>query len=88
VAPIDVSYLADSVILLRFFEADGQVRQALSVLKKRSGSHERTIREFQLGKNGVKVGSPLAQFHGILTGVPSYKGQAGPLLKRENDERS
>ncbi|MDI1227604.1 MAG: ATPase domain-containing protein [bacterium] len=71
--PLDTSYLADSVILFRYFELDGEVRQAISVLKKRSGAHEKTIREFKIGKNGFQVGEPLAQFHGVLTGTPIQK---------------
>jgi circadian clock protein KaiC len=78
--PVDVSYLADTVILLRYFEAAGAVRQAISVLKKRSGGHERTIREFRLGPRGVQVGAPLKEFHGVLTGVPTYRGPTPPLL--------
>jgi circadian clock protein KaiC len=81
--PIDVSYLADSVLLLRFFEAAGQVRMALSVLKKRSGAHERTIRELKFGKDGVTVGKPLDEFQGILTGVPTYVGGAAARTKQE-----
>jgi len=73
-APIDLSYLADNVILLRFFEAGGTVRQAISVLKKRSGMHERTIRELRLEPGRVSVGEPLTQFQGVLTGVPKYTG--------------
>lgn len=76
--PIDVSYLADSVLLMRFFEATGAVRMAVSVLKKRSGAHERTIRELKFGKGGITVGKPLDEFQGILTGVPKYVGGAGP----------
>jgi len=79
--PIDASYLADTVILLRYFEAGGEVRQALSVMKKRGSSHERTIREFRLGKGGLEVGPPLREFRGVLTGVPNYEGPAGPLMK-------
>ena len=71
--PLDTSYLADSVILFRYFETDGEVRQAISVLKKRSGAHEKTIREFKLSSKGISVGEPLAQFHGILTGTPVQK---------------
>ena len=78
--PIDVSYLADAVILLRYFEARGIVRQAVSVVKKRSGRHERAIREFQLGDDGVHVGGPLTDFRGILTGIPIYEGTGGALL--------
>jgi circadian clock protein KaiC len=69
-SPVDVSYLADTVVLLRYFEADGAVRQAISILKKRSGPHERTIRELTLGPGGVHVGPALAQFSGVLSGVP------------------
>jgi circadian clock protein KaiC len=70
-SPIDVSYLADNVVLTRFFEARGRVRKALSVVKKRSGRHEDTIREFSLGPSGVFVSEPLAQFSGVLTGSPT-----------------
>ena len=72
--PVDLSYLADNVLLLRFFEAGGAVRQAISVLKKRSGPHEKTIRELRLGPSGITVGEPLTEFHGVLTGVPVYQG--------------
>lgn len=70
VSPIDASYLADTVLLLRFFEAAGHVRQAISVLKKRSGSHEKTIRELTLGEDGITLGPPLDNFRGILSGIP------------------
>jgi circadian clock protein KaiC len=72
--PVDASYLADAVILLRYFESRGEVRQAISVMKKRGGLHERTIREFGLGPGGVNVGEPLREFRGILTGVPVELG--------------
>jgi circadian clock protein KaiC len=68
--PVDASYLADAVVLLRYFEDEGAVRQAISVLKKRGGAHERTIRDFTLGSAGIHVGEPLRNFRGILTGVP------------------
>jgi circadian clock protein KaiC len=68
--PIDTSYLADAVILFRYFETMGEVRQAISVVKKRSGRHERSIREFKMESTGITVGPPLQQFHGILTGTP------------------
>ncbi len=74
VTPIDTTYLADTVILFRFFEAMGEVRQALSVVKKRSGKHERTIRELSLGANGITIGEPLREFHGVLGGTPTYRG--------------
>jgi circadian clock protein KaiC len=77
--PVDASYLADAVILMRYFEALGEVRQAISVVKKRGGAHERTIREFGLQQGGIKVGEPLRGFRGVLTGVPSFEGQAGAL---------
>ena len=81
VSPIDVSYLADAVVLLRFFEAEGMVRKAISVVKKRTGGHETTIRELAVGPERVRVGEPLSQFHGVMTGVPQYRGTAGPLLQ-------
>jgi len=82
-SPIDVSYLADCVLLLRYFEAYGTVRKALSVMKKRTGMHERTIREFAIEDSRIRVGNPLAQFQGILTGVPTYAGESGPLLRND-----
>jgi circadian clock protein KaiC len=75
--PVDASYLADAVIMLRYFEAHGQVRQAISVMKKRGGEHERTIREFTLQGGEMRVGDPLREFRGVLTGVPIY--EAGSL---------
>jgi circadian clock protein KaiC len=77
--PVDASYLADSVVLLRFFEAMGRVRRAISVFKKRSGYHEDTIRELTLGPNGITLGAPLEEFQGILGGVPGFVGNAGDL---------
>jgi len=74
-SPVDVTYLADTVILLRYFEAIGQVRRAISVIKKRNGAHENTIREYQIGSRGVTLGQPLAQFQGVLRGVPVLVGQ-------------
>jgi circadian clock protein KaiC len=85
-SPIDVSYLADTVVLLRFFEAEGMVRKAISIVKKRTGLHETTIREFAIGPERVRVGEPLSQFQGVITGVPQYRGGAGPLL--QSDGRS
>jgi circadian clock protein KaiC len=67
---IDISYLADTVVFLRYFESRGEVRQAVSVLKKRTGEHERTIRELRIDGNGLHIGEPLRHFHGVLTGVP------------------
>jgi circadian clock protein KaiC len=74
VTPVDASYLADSVILMRYYESRGEVCQAISVVKKRGGSHERTIRGFGMGQNGIHVGEPLQDFRGVLTGVPIYEG--------------
>jgi circadian clock protein KaiC len=74
-ATVDASYLADSVILLRYFELKGEVRQALSVLKKRGGRHERTIREFRLDSDGIHVGPALREFRGVLTGVPTIENK-------------
>jgi len=79
--PLDVSYLADTVVLLRFFESAGTVRRAISVMKKRSGPHEATIREFQLGPDRIRVGAALSDFQGVLTGVPQYIGTSTPLFK-------
>ncbi len=77
---VEVSYLADTVILMRYFEVSGTVRQAISVVKKRSGDHERTIRECKVHKGGLFVGKPLREFQGVLTGVPRYTGSDAPLL--------
>lgn len=84
-APADLSYLADTLILLRYFEATGEVRQAISVLKKRTGIHERTIREMRVAENGIEVGLPLRDFQGVLTGVPSYLGHDFPLMGDAGD---
>ena len=78
--PIDLSYLADTIVLLRFFEASGEVRKAISCVKKRTGRHEHTIRELRLGPEGIQVGAPLTAFRGILTGVPEYTGASAPLI--------
>jgi circadian clock protein KaiC len=79
-APIDMSYLADTVVLMRYFEATGSVRQAISVMKKRTGAHERTIREMRFDSRGIQVGEPLVGFQGVLTGSPTYVGESQPLL--------
>lgn len=83
--PIDLSYLSDAVIMLRYFEAAGRVRRAISVVKKRSGTHENAIREFQLTSEGLKVGPPLTEFNGILTGTPTYVGGPKPLMPEDGD---
>jgi circadian clock protein KaiC len=80
-SPVDVTYLADTVILLRYFEAFGQVRRAISMLKKRTGAHENTIREFKIGNNGITVGPVLEKFQGVLRGVPQYVGSGVPKVE-------
>jgi circadian clock protein KaiC len=77
--PVDVSYLADAVVMIRYFEAKGAIHRALSVVKKRTGSHESTIREFHLTPRGIVVGEPLTNFRGVLTGVPIYDGSSPTL---------
>jgi circadian clock protein KaiC len=81
--PLDVSYLSDAVLLLRYFEYRGMVRRALSVVKKRSGNHEHTIREFGLTPRGISVGPPLVEFHGIFSGTPQYTGESMPPMGNE-----
>jgi circadian clock protein KaiC len=83
--PVDVSYLADSVLLFRYFEFAGEIRQALSVIKKRSGPHERSIRELSFRDHQITVGEPLKQFDGVLTGVPRYIGQNPGLENSPGD---
>ncbi|WP_085598227.1 MULTISPECIES: ATPase domain-containing protein [unclassified Pseudomonas] len=82
-APVDITYLADTVILLRYFEALGKVRRAISIIKKRTGSHESTIREYRISGQGLTIGEPLEAFQGVLRGVPNYQGEDKPLLKDE-----
>ena len=79
-SPVDVSYLADNVLLLRYFEAAGEVRQALSVVKRRSGPHERSIRQLLIKDGKVSIGEPLKNFTGVLTGTPEFVGGGEPLL--------
>jgi circadian clock protein KaiC len=83
-SPVDeaaeISYLADTVVLLRYFETHGTVRQAISVVKKRSGDHERTIREARVKRGGLHVGAPLHEFQGVLTGVPTFMGSTIDLM--------
>jgi circadian clock protein KaiC len=83
-SPVDVTYLADTVILLRYFEALGRVRRAISVVKKRTGSHEDTIRELHIGQRGISMGEPLVRFQGILRGVPTFVGDNLLPSKAEN----
>jgi circadian clock protein KaiC len=87
-APIDLSYLSDTVISMRYFEAAGEVKQALAVIKKRSGHHEKTIREFRLEpRKGIRVGQPLREFQGVLTGVPVFHGEAGKMMPAANAKK-
>jgi circadian clock protein KaiC len=81
--PVDVTYLADTVIMLRYFEALGRVRRAISVIKKRTGLHEDTIREFSIGARGITVGEPLVEFQGVLRGIPTYVGPPAPLMEKQ-----
>lgn len=83
-APVDITYLADTVILLRYFEALGKVRRAISIIKKRTGSHESTIREYRISGRGLTIGEPLEAFQGVLRGVPNYQGAGQPLLGDED----
>jgi circadian clock protein KaiC len=79
--PVDVSYLADTVLMLRYFEAEGAVHRAVSVIKKRSGAHEKTIRELEITSEGIRVGEPLTRFRGVLTGVPNYGETKNSLIE-------
>jgi circadian clock protein KaiC len=86
-APVDLSYLADTVLYLRFFEVTGEVKKALSVVKKRSGAHERTIRELALeAEHGIRIGPPLREFRGVLTGVPEFLGAVRQMMMRSDGE--
>ncbi len=80
-SPLDLTYLADTVVLTRFFEAFGEVKKAVSVIKKRTGSHEETLREFKIGKNGVMVGKVLKEFSGIFSGMPKYTGSKTGIME-------
>ena len=80
-SPADLSYLADAVVLLRYFEAFGAVRRAISVVKKRVGGHEVYVREMRIGSGGVTIGEPLAQFQGVLTGRPEFTGKVAQLAE-------
>lgn len=79
--PVDASYLADTVLMLRYFEDCGEIRQAVSVVKKRGGQHERTIREFAMNSQGLQIGEPLREYRGVLTGAPTFYGQPDDLQK-------
>jgi circadian clock protein KaiC len=78
-SPVDITYLSDNVLLLRFFEAQGEIRRAISALKKRTGAHESTIRELRIASGGVEVGPRLEGFRGVLTGTPTYEGGSSLL---------
>jgi circadian clock protein KaiC len=84
---VNVSYIADTVLMLRFFEAEGRIRKALSVLKNRAGPHEDAIRELRIGGGGVRVGPPLTQFRGVLTGTPEFVGARAALMEDGEDAR-
>lgn len=84
--PVDASYLADAVLLLRYFEAAGEVRRAISVIKKRTGRHEPTIREFRFGAAGIEVGEPVREFQGVLSGSPAFIGNNGFGNARQSHE--
>lgn len=83
---LNVSYIADTVLLLRYFEADGRIRKAISVIKNRSGAHEDTIRELRIDAQGVKISEPLSSFKGVLTGTPEYIGDSSPLIEDRGRE--
>jgi circadian clock protein KaiC len=87
-APVDASYLADTIVLLRFFEASGRVRKAISVVKKRSGPHEDTIRELRIGSNGISVGEALTDFRGVLTGTPVFEGKGPATTATVHNKRA
>jgi len=86
-APVDVTYLADTVILLRYFEALGKVRRAVSIIKKRTGKHEDTIREFTISESGLTLGEPLSNFQGVLRGVPTFVGGGQTLLDQPKKDQ-
>jgi circadian clock protein KaiC len=79
---VDVSYLADNILLLRYFENKGEVCQAISTIKRRSGSHEHTIRELKLGPDRIRIGRPLHDFQGVLTGTPTFLGGTKETLEK------
>jgi circadian clock protein KaiC len=81
-ASVDLTYLSDTVVLLRYFEAHGRIRRAVSIVKKRTGAHEDTIREFTLSSKGLSVGDALTKFSGVLTGVPTYHGSEEHLMDK------
>jgi circadian clock protein KaiC len=84
---LNVSYMADAVLLLRYFEAEARVRKALTVIKNRGGPHEDSIREVRIDRQGVRIGAALSGFKGVLTGVPKYVGDSAPLMEDRGDQR-
>lgn len=80
-ADVDVSYLSDSLLLMRFFEAEGEVRKCISVVKTRTSDHERTIREFRIDAGGIRIGEPISDFSGVLSGSPRYDAAFGELIE-------
>ncbi len=81
---LDISYIADTVVLIRFFEAQGRLRKAISILKHRGGGHEDAIRELRIDTRGIRVGQPLVDFRGVLTGTPEYFGAKQPLMEERD----
>jgi len=88
-SPVDLSYLADCVVNIRYFESGGAMKKAISVVKKRSGQHEQTIREFALeaGK-GIRIGKPLTEFEGVLTGSPVFLGSQDQIMRKHDGQQS
>ena len=82
---VDVSYLADTVLLLRYFESRAEIRQAISVFKHRSGPHERSLRELKIDQSGIRIGAKLADFTGIITGIAVYEGRAEMLPPKDGN---
>jgi circadian clock protein KaiC len=81
---VDLSYLSDTTVLLRFFESNGRLRRAVTVIKSRTANHALTIHELRLGRDGVQIGQPLEGFEGVLTGLPSYRGST-PMMSARSD---
>jgi circadian clock protein KaiC len=79
--PIDLTYLADTVLVTRYYEAEATIKKAVSVIKKRGGAHETTIRDLKLSSNGVEVGEPLVEYRGILTGIPMFSAEGDKKLR-------
>ena len=77
---VDLTYLSDTILLFRTFEAEGRLRRAISVVKKRTGAHENAIRELRIDSHGIRVGEPLRNFRGVMTGVPTFEGEQASLL--------